>query len=153
MNKGSNWAKYCKISPNPQTLISTSNRHRKPAKNQLASGEQLCRQQPRMACSIRNRLADLHGTPSNRSPCFIYRRQLVVSHPIRNQSNGNASTPGLNTCRNSLHFQRISYTWHSCTNMSIQCSRSSFTDRSAQPAYTELKARSLQKRELNCKTV
>ena len=105
-----------------------------------------------MACSIRNRLADLHGTPSNRSPFFIYRRQLVVSHPIRNQSNGNAITPGLNTCRNSLHFQRISYTWHSCTNMSIQCSRSSFTDRSAQPAYTELTARSQQKRELNCET-
>ena len=52
---------------------------------QLAAGEQRCRQQPRMACSIRNRLADLHGTPSNRRPVFIYRRHAVVSHIIHNQ--------------------------------------------------------------------
>ena len=53
-----------------------------PANYQLAAGEQRCRQQPRMACSIRNRLADLHGTPSNRRPFFIYRRQALSSHPI-----------------------------------------------------------------------
>ena len=65
--------KILQIAPNPQRLISTSNRLRKPAREQLASGEQLCRQQPRLAGSIRNRLADLYGTPSYRSPPFRHK--------------------------------------------------------------------------------
>ena len=33
-----------------------------------------------------------------------YTEEVLVSHYIRKQSNHNVITPGLNTCRNSLHF-------------------------------------------------